>query len=286
MISCTSERSRGVQAVVSDFMGATENDPTTWPSHGCHVGALTTTCQPHGCPRTSREETTGPVRYNSYSELKQRAAIDTLGCYVISGTVIADFEAGSVRPLERSGTYMSVSLPNRLVTGIRGIDDQHRALIHWAKTINSFDAANGDLTTLERASQFLISYARFHFVSEEHAMATSGYEEIAQHRLEHGMLRKQLAKMSETISNQDYGCDITTICALQGLVRMWIQNHISASDMAFARYVEKSPNARHVELPSPSQLQSSGVSVADIEQVEAVHNAGEFTKEELPSRLF
>jgi len=117
-------------------------------------------------------------------------------------------------------------------------------------------------------------------------MATSGYQEIGQHRLEHEMLRKQLAKMSKTMSDEYYECDITTLCALQRLIREWIQNHISASDLEFASYCEQSPDARQVQLPSPKELQNSGVSVADIQQVEAVHNAGEITKKELPSRLF
>lgn len=181
---------------------------------------------------------------------------------------------------------MALSLPTQLVTGIPGIDDQHRALIHWAKTVNSLDAANGDLTTIQRASKFLISYARFHFESEEHAMGASGYREFERHRYEHEILRRQLAKMSQIISNDTYGSDITTICALQRLIREWIQKHISASDLAFASYCDQNPEARDVRLPSPEELQKLGVTIADIEQVDAVHNAGEITKDDLPSRLF
>jgi hemerythrin len=180
---------------------------------------------------------------------------------------------------------MAVSLPEKLVTGIAGIDDQHRALIHWARTINTIDASNGGQATLRQASQFLIAYARFHFESEEHAMAAAGYQGIVQHRSEHQMLRRQLAKLNEAINGANYGSDITTICAMQRLIREWIQNHISASDLAFARYCERRPETRHIQLPSPQELQNSGVSIEDIEMVEAVHNAGEITSEELPKRL-
>ena len=179
---------------------------------------------------------------------------------------------------------MTVTLPDQLVTGIEGIDEQHRALIHWSRTVNTLDAANGGRTTLRRASQFLIAYARFHFESEEQAMASAGYKAIGQHRLEHEMLRRQLAKMNEAMG-VTYGCDVTTICALQRLIRGWVQNHISASDLAFASYCEQQPETRHIQLPSPKELQNSGVSVTDIEKVEAVHNAGEITSEELPSRM-
>jgi hemerythrin len=180
---------------------------------------------------------------------------------------------------------MTVSLPNQLVTGIQGIDDQHRALIHWARTINTLDASNGGQDTLRQASQFLIAYTRFHFESEEHAMAAAGYEGTGQHRSEHQMLRRQLAKLNELISGANYGSDITTICAMQRLIREWIQNHISASDLAFARFCERQPETRHIQLPSPQELEDSGVSVADIEMVEAVHTAGAITGEELPKRM-
>jgi hemerythrin len=180
---------------------------------------------------------------------------------------------------------MTVSLPNQLVTGIQGIDDQHRALIHWARTINTLDASNGGQKTLRQASQFLFAYARFHFKSEEHAMSAARYQRIDQHRREHQMLRRQLEKMNESITGANYGSDITAICAMQRLIREWIQNHISASDLAFADYCEQQPETRRIQLPSPQELEDSGVSVADIEMVEAVHNAGEITGEELPKRM-
>ena len=180
---------------------------------------------------------------------------------------------------------MTISLPEKLVTGIAGIDDQHRALIHWARTINTIDASNGGHATLMQASQFLIAYVKFHFKSEEHAMAAARYEKIDQHRREHQMLRRQLAKMNESINAATYGSDIETICSMQRLIREWIQNHISVSDLAFASYCAQKSESRRIRLPSPQELRSSGVSVADIRKVEAVHTAGEITAEELPNRM-
>lgn len=179
---------------------------------------------------------------------------------------------------------MTISLPDQLVTGIEGIDDQHRALIHWARTVNSLDATIGSQATLRQASQFLIAYARFHFESEEYAMAASGFEAIGQHRREHSMLRRQLSKLNEAIGEK-YGCAVKTVCAMQRMFQGWIQNHITATDLAFASYCEQQPETRHIQLPSPRELRDSGGRVTDIEKVEAVHNAGEITSDELPSRL-
>jgi hypothetical protein len=50
-------------------------------------------------------------------------------------------------------------------------------------------------------------------------------------------------------------------------------------------FCKQQPAARRIRLPTPQELQSSGVSVADIEKVEPVHTAGEITAEELPQRI-
>jgi hemerythrin len=179
---------------------------------------------------------------------------------------------------------MRVVLPNQILTGISGIDDQHRSLIRWARTVNSIDPGGPNRRAVIRATQFLIAYARYHFDSEEYAMVASGYEGINQHRREHAMMRRQLNSLSRSIKadGKDFA---STVKPLQSLIQGWIQNHISGSDMAFASHCEQEPETRFMRLPSPRELRDSGFKVSDIEQVETVHNAGEITHEELKARL-
>ncbi len=179
---------------------------------------------------------------------------------------------------------MTVVLPNQMLTGIPGIDDQHRALIRWARTVNSIGTGGANRRAVIRATQFLIAYARYHFDSEEYAMVASGYDGLTQHRREHAMMRRQLSVLSKSINAN--GKDVaTTVKPLQNLIQGWIQNHISGSDMAFASHCEQEPETRFMQLPSPRELRDSGFKVSDIEQVEAVHNAGEITTGELKARL-
>lgn len=179
---------------------------------------------------------------------------------------------------------MTIQLPEKLLTGIKGIDDQHRALIHWARTVNSMGAVNGDRAIVLRAAQFLIAYAKYHFDSEEYAMVASGYESIAVHRHEHAMMRRELSELRKSINNREHSAE-ATVELLQELIRRWIQNHISAADLAFARYCEQEPETRTIKLPSPRELRKAGLKVTDYEQVEAVHHAGEITPGELKARL-
>lgn len=143
---------------------------------------------------------------------------------------------------------------------------------------------NGNRQIVLRAAQFLIAYAKYHFDSEEYAMVASGYEGVTEHRREHAMMRRELTELRRSVTNKEQSA-AATVKSLQGLIQSWIQNHISATDFAFARYCEQEPETRSVELPSPSELRRAGLKVSDYEQVEVVHNAGEITPSELKARL-
>jgi hypothetical protein len=45
------------------------------------------------------------------------------------------------------------------------------------------------------------------------------------------------------------------------------------------------PRKTPIRLPSPQEMANSGLKITDLDQVEAVHFAGEFSTEELKSRL-
>ena len=177
-----------------------------------------------------------------------------------------------------------INLPEQALTGIPGIDHQHRALIHWARTINNIDANGATPKIVRRAAQFLIAYARYHFDSEEYSMVAACYDEIAPHNREHKMMRRQLARLAASINND--GDDVEgNVRGLQRLILDWIQNHISHTDMAFARYCGSQPQIRNIELPSPRELKDAGFRISQIDEVETVHHAGEISAGELKARL-
>lgn len=179
---------------------------------------------------------------------------------------------------------MDVSLPNEIVTGIAGIDHQHKALIHWSRTINSVCDNGATAGIVKRAAQFLIAYAKYHFKSEEYAMVATCYDGVARHTREHAMMRRQLARLSGAI-DANHNDVRGNVKSLQGLVTEWIQNHVSGTDMDFARYCSQQSETRNLQLPSPQELKNSGFKVSHIDQVEVVHHAGEISAGELKARL-
>ena len=115
-------------------------------------------------------------------------------------------------------------------------------------------------------------------------MVAAGYGGTSQHRREHALMRRQLSKISKSI-NAHHDQSNGSMESLQQLIQGWLQNHISSTDFAFARYCEQEPSARDVHLPSPKELRGSGSRVSDYAQVEIVHHAGEITPGELKARL-
>ena len=179
---------------------------------------------------------------------------------------------------------MTVNLPQQVMTGIPGIDHQHKALIQWARTINSINANAANSGIVKRAAQFLVAYVKYHFSSEEYAMVATCYSGVATHGREHAMMRRQIARLSAAINANDIDAR-GNVQSLQRLIQSWIQNHISSTDMAFARYCAQQPETRVVELPSPQELKSSGFMVSNIQHVEFVDQAGEISAGELKARL-
>jgi hemerythrin-like metal-binding protein len=179
---------------------------------------------------------------------------------------------------------MEVTLPTQIMTGIPGIDHQHQALIHWARTMNTVVANGANRGIVKRAAQFLIAYVKFHFASEEYAMVATCYDGVARHSREHAMMRRQLARLSAAINanSDDAGGNALS---LQRLIQGWIQNHISDTDMDFAGYCSQQPEPLDLMLPSPQELREAGFKVSHIDQVEAVHQAGEISAGELKARL-
>ena len=152
---------------------------------------------------------------------------------------------------------MTADLPRQMMTGIPGIDHQHKALIHWARTVNSVASNGANPKIVKRAAQFLTAYVKYHFDSEEYAMVATCYDGVPQHSRQHAMMRRQLARLSAAINAN--GHDVNgNMHSLQRLIQGWIQNHISDTDMAFARYCTQQPETRNVKLPTPEELRASG----------------------------
>ena len=98
------------------------------------------------------------------------------------------------------------------------------------------------------------------------------------------MMRRQLARLNAAINANGHDSRKSAE-SMQTLIRGWIQNHISDTDMDFARYCSQQPETLNLELPSPRELLESGFKVAHVDKVGFVHEAGEISSDELKARL-
>ncbi len=112
-------------------------------------------------------------------------------------------------------------------TGIRDIDEQHRAVIRLAAKI--CDPANRDQPLTEALAE-LLSYASFHFSAEEDLMARVNYPSAERHAREHRDFEAQMMDFAYRRPEQLKWEPIAQF------VEIWIRHHLLTFDAELARF--------------------------------------------------
>jgi hemerythrin len=128
----------------------------------------------------------------------------------------------------------------KLATGIRTIDSQHRELF---KRINNLVVAIKQQrckSEIDGTIKFLDDYARVHFAEEEKHMRETNYDGLAEQREDHGKYLAALAELKEQasrprIQGSSYDLSATT----NQVVVDWIVAHIMKLDMRFGEFLKK-----------------------------------------------
>lgn len=134
--------------------------------------------------------------------------------------------------------YDPIIWNDKLVTGITEIDEQHRILINTFNEANAKLSADGSAELLGQITRDLLSYALYHFETEEELMQEYGYVEgsaedadahIQQHR---NFSTKVVAvrdsiKVGKLISRED----------LLSFLNGWLINHILNTDKRLAAFL-------------------------------------------------
>ncbi|MCK9635760.1 MAG: bacteriohemerythrin [Methylobacter tundripaludum] len=132
-----------------------------------------------------------------------------------------------------------------LVTGIDKIDEQHQILINLFNEANTKLTANNNADFLEQITRDLLSYALYHFETEEELMQKYGYSEektgdIERHILQH---RSFSAKVVAVHNDIKAGILISREDLLAFLNR-WLINHILNTDKQLAAFLLASEKYR------------------------------------------
>jgi hemerythrin-like metal-binding protein len=125
---------------------------------------------------------------------------------------------------------------NSLVTGIAEIDDQHRILVNSINEANTRLSAHVNAEILNEITRNLLSYALYHFETEEQLMQEYDYasEEYSEMHL------KQHRDFSTTVVSIRDGIKAGKLISREELLSFlnsWLINHILNTDIKLAAHI-------------------------------------------------
>ncbi len=127
---------------------------------------------------------------------------------------------------------------DEFATGVAEIDEQHMILVHTLNEAAAKLAHDTSQETLEQITQDLLSYALYHFETEEDLMQRYGYAEGAgdaaeQHLSQHRAFSSKVVSVREGLKS---GMKITAADLLEFL-NSWLVNHILNTDKKLGAFI-------------------------------------------------
>lgn len=132
-----------------------------------------------------------------------------------------------------------------LNTGVERIDEQHKVLVNTLNEAKARLSPFPDRKPLEEITRDLLSYALYHFETEEQLMQDSGYgsarpDEMARHIEEHRRFTRTVLRIRERI---EVGEPVSRD-DLIGFLTEWLLQHIQHTDMKLSGFVLGRPGER------------------------------------------
>jgi hemerythrin len=116
---------------------------------------------------------------------------------------------------------------------VESLDRQHTVLfgilndLHEAMMKGQAQKMTGELL------RKLVKYTREHFTAEEALMVSTGYPELAQHRIKHRDLIKQVDEFSACYERGETSLNLQ----LMNFLRDWLSNHIQNEDQKYCPWM-------------------------------------------------
>jgi hemerythrin-like metal-binding protein len=124
------------------------------------------------------------------------------------------------------------------LTGVDEIDDQHRILVNTLNEANAKLEGNSSAEFLEQITRDLLSYALYHFETEEELMTEYGYgEERTEDAESH--LQQHRSFSAKVVAVRD-GLKAGTLISREDLLSFlnnWLVNHILHTDKRLGAFV-------------------------------------------------
>jgi hemerythrin-like metal-binding protein len=124
------------------------------------------------------------------------------------------------------------------MTGVDRIDEQHKVLVNTLNEANARLSVNVTRDLLEQITRDLLSYAIYHFETEEALMREYDYVGLAsadeeKHRHEHRSFSQQVVALRESLRDGR----LVTREELLSFLNNWLINHILHTDKRFGEFL-------------------------------------------------
>jgi len=122
-----------------------------------------------------------------------------------------------------------------LSVAVDEIDEDHRKLVNIFNILNHSVAEGESSDYLAAVLRELINCTVWHFSHEERLMLKYGYEEIEEHKAEHGELINSVRKLQQEILQADKPVSDKHIEFLE----RWLAEHILTADMRLGSFLSE-----------------------------------------------
>jgi hemerythrin len=119
--------------------------------------------------------------------------------------------------------------------GVQSMDSQHTVLFGILNDLHAAMIKGQAQKITGLLLRKLASYTRDHFSAEERLMAAAGYPGLAQHRMKHRDLMKQVDDFAVRYERGESNLNL----ALLNFLRDWLTNHIQHEDQQYGPWLNE-----------------------------------------------
>jgi len=130
---------------------------------------------------------------------------------------------------------MTLEFDPTLVTGNETIDAQHRELFQRVSQLLDASRERRSREEVVRVLEYLGDYVVTHFGAEDALMASSGYDRIESHRLEHRAFVRELEVLRLELKSE--GPTNRFVIRVGNRVTTWLREHIYRTDRMLAEWL-------------------------------------------------
>jgi hemerythrin-like metal-binding protein len=124
------------------------------------------------------------------------------------------------------------------MTGVQEIDEQHQILVNMLNEANARLTEYSGHDVLQNIIRDLMSYALYHFDTEEELMVENQYDQVDRetHFREHRGFSDKVSKLQQELRQGKLVSREELLTFLNG----WLINHILKTDMQLGRFLKQS----------------------------------------------